>query len=272
MEHVIDVGDSKPIRTKARPLLPGSPKAIAGYKAWKEMEELGIIEKVSPSDQNFWSAALHLETKADLSQRPCGDFRGLNSHTLQDSYQLPDINHFSHHIKKSKIFSRLDLAKAFHFVPIRECDQLKTCVSTPWGLFKFKRMAFGLRNAPMTFQKFADKVFEDIPNVYVYLDDCLVFSDSEEEHLEIITKIFERLQHYGLALSLKKCEFGVAEVDFLGNKISSQGIVTISHLLSTLRTRIKLNYLNMCGSKRCVGTKDVWRQKMCRDKRCVGAK
>ena len=144
VEHCIDTPEnSTPIRTKVRPLLPGSPKAVAGQKAWQQMIDLGIVEKVSAEEQNYWSHALHLQTKPDQTERPCGDFRKLNELTIQDSYQLPDINHFSSHIKKSNYFSKIDISRAFHFVPIRKSDQLKTCVATPWGLFKFKRMAFG---------------------------------------------------------------------------------------------------------------------------------
>ena len=74
--HSIPTGNAVPVRTKARPLLPGSPKAIAGKKAWDELIELGIVEKVRAEESHYWSSALHLQTKADGSERPCGDFRG----------------------------------------------------------------------------------------------------------------------------------------------------------------------------------------------------
>ena len=91
VEHSIDTGDATPVRTKARPLLPGSPKAEAGYKAWHQMLDLGIIERVDPSEPHYWASALHLQPKEDGSQRPCGDFRALNDVTVQDAYQLPNL-------------------------------------------------------------------------------------------------------------------------------------------------------------------------------------
>ena len=94
VEHAIDTGNAPPVRCKARPLLPGSPKAIAGHKAWKEMEDLGIIERVDPNEAHYYSSPLHLQDKPDGSQRPCGDYRALNEQTLQDAYNLPNINHF----------------------------------------------------------------------------------------------------------------------------------------------------------------------------------
>ena len=84
------------------------------------MIDLGIVTKVTAEEaQQAWSSPLHLQTKPDLTERPCGDFRKLNDCTLQEAYQLPNLNQFSSHIKKSKIFSKIDMSKAFHFVPIK---------------------------------------------------------------------------------------------------------------------------------------------------------
>ena len=94
MTHKIDTGNSLPVRTKARPLLPGSPKAVKGWATWKQMIDLGIVEKVNSTDQNYWSSALHLQSKPDNTERPCGDFRLLNNVTIQDVHQLPNINQF----------------------------------------------------------------------------------------------------------------------------------------------------------------------------------
>ena len=166
--------------------------------------------------------------------RPCGDFRALNDHTLQDATNLPNINYFASHIKKAKYFSTIDIQKAFHFVPIRASDQHKTCVATPWGLYKFKRMAFGLKNAPGSFTRFINEVLHGIPNLYIYLDDILVWSDTPEEHRSIVEQVFKRLAEYGLALSLSKCKFQSEEVDFLGFKINHQGIKPLSYKIESI--------------------------------------
>ena len=106
VEHAIDTGNAPPVRCKARPLLPGSPKAIAGHKAWMEMEQMGIIERVDPSEAHYYSSPLHLQDKPDGSQRPCGDYRALNDQTLQDAYNLPNINHFHTNIKRPKSLAK----------------------------------------------------------------------------------------------------------------------------------------------------------------------
>ena len=147
---------------------------------------------------------------------------------------LPNINNFSSSIKQSTVFSKIDLSKAFHFIPIRDEDQEKCCVNTPWGLYKFKRMAFGLKNAPMTFSKFAEEVFSGIPNLYTYLDDLLVFTSSKAEHLKVVRMIFERLAEYGLALALPKCSFAQSEVEFLGYKVNKNGITPLSNKIQSI--------------------------------------
>ena len=153
-------------------------------------------------------------------ERPCGDFRGLNDLTLQDAYQLPNINNFSSNIKKANFYSKVDWTRAFHFVPIRKCDQNKTCVPTPWGLFKFKRLAFGLKDAPLSFQKFLSEVLHGIPNIYIYLDDILIWSETLEEMEDTVEKVFKKLDEFGLSLALSKCKFAATEVEFLGYNIS----------------------------------------------------
>ena len=135
---------------------------------------------------------------------------------------MPNLNHFTANIKKSKIYSKIDISKAFHFIPIRDEDKMKTCVAAPWGIFKFNRLG-RLRNAPGSFQAFIQVVLQDIPDCYVYIDDILVFSNDHASHLATVTKIFERLKQYGLALNLPKCVFAAPEVNFLGYKINSQG-------------------------------------------------
>ena len=137
--------------------------------------------------------------------------------------------------KKSTIFTEIDLSKAFHFVPIRDEDQEKCCVNTPWGLYKFKRMAFGLKNAPMTFCKFAEEVFAGIPNLYVYLDDLLLFHDNPKDHLNAVETIFKRLTKYGLALNLKKCSFARPEVEFLGYNVNKEGITPLKSKIQSIK-------------------------------------
>ena len=145
--HYINTGDSIPCRSKVRPLQAGSKKAILGKEAWQELVDLKIVEPVDLSQPTTWSSPLHLQLKANGKYRCCGDFRLLNLRTLLDTFPLPSLRAFSDDIKGSTIFSKVDLRKAFHQILIDPRDRHKTCVTTPWGLFNFKRLAMGMQNS-----------------------------------------------------------------------------------------------------------------------------
>ena len=98
---------------------------------------MGILRKVNLKDSNVWTSPLHQVPKLDSTLRNCGDLRELNSKTLLDGYPLPDLNFFTGKIKGVILFSRLDLVKAYHQIPIDEESKRKTCVVTAWGAWQF---------------------------------------------------------------------------------------------------------------------------------------
>ena len=106
-------------------------------------------------------------------------------------------------------------------------DIQKTAVITPFGLYEFRRMPFGLKNAAQAFQRLMDTVLQDIDSVFVYIDDILIASYSEKEHLRDLRLVFDRLKAHGLVIKLEKCIFGVTSLEFLGHKISATGSVPL---------------------------------------------
>lgn len=205
---------------KARPRRLDPEKLAAAKVEFQYLMEKGIIR---PSNSN-WSNPLHMVRKSDGSWRPCGDYRALNKITVPDSYPIPYLNDFSMLLSGSTVFSKFDLLKAYYQIPVNQADIPKTAVITPFGLFEFLRMPFGLCNAAQTFQRFMDEVVRGLDFVVVYLDDVLVFSKSEEEHLEHIKQLLERFKKYGIIINAGKCELGVNEIDFLGHTISYKGV------------------------------------------------
>jgi len=216
--HVIDTGNSRPVFAKPRPLRPDLYQA-----AKKEFEKLLACGIIRPS-KSPWSSPLHMVRKENGQWRPCGDYRALNSITVPDRYPVPHIQHLLQRFSGAAVFSKIDLVKAYHQIPVAPDDVKKTAITTPFGLFEYIRMPFGLRNASQSFQRYMDMVFRDIPFVAVYVDDVLVASDNTSQHEQHLRVVLERLHQHNLKISSEKCIFSVPEVSFLGCSLSSSGI------------------------------------------------
>lgn len=207
-----------PVSARSRHL---TPEKYAAAKAEFEIHlEAGICR---PSKSN-WSSPLHMVLKPDGSWRPCGDYRNLNAATEPDRYPLPYLHDFTNNIRGCKLFAKIDLQKAFHQVPINPPDIPKTAIITPFGLFEFTHMTFGLRNAAQTFQRLINEVLRGIEFVFAYMDDVFIFSKSEEQHREHISTIFTRFKKHNLAINTAKCQFGQSTIEFLGHLVTTDGI------------------------------------------------
>lgn len=164
--------------------------------------------------------------KKDGSLRMCIDFRALNKHTVKNRYPLPRIDDLLDQLRGAKVFSSLDLQSGYHQIRITEEDVPKTAFRTPFGHFQFKVLCFGLTNAPATFQHAMNTAFRDCLGkfVLVYLDDILVFSENEQEHLEHLRHVLDILRQQKYYAKMSKCEFMKSEVPFLGHLVSASGV------------------------------------------------
>ena len=228
VEHHI-VTEGHPVHAKARRLNP--EKLEVAKKEFATMVELGIV-RLSNSP---WASPLHVAPKPSGGWRPCGDYRRLNKATTDDRYPLPHIQDFNTNLAGSKIFSKIDLARGYHQIPMAPDSVPKTAVITPFGLYEFLCMPFGLKNAAQAFQRLMDSILRNVPAAFVYIDDILVASQNPQEHEQDLRKVFHLLEANGLVIRKDKCVFGVSEVNFLGHRVTTSGILPLPDRVAVLQ-------------------------------------
>jgi len=213
IEHRIDTGDNKPIAIPNRRIPVNYMDAVADHV--RELLGQDVIEE----SQSEWRFPLVIINKKDNTIRMTVDLRELNHITVKDTFPMPRVDEFFEKVNKARVFSRMDLRKGYYQILMREEDRPKTAFAFKGKLYQFKRMPFGACNAPQTFQRLMERVLGDLPFVFIYLDDVLIFSENEEEHMEMLKQVLDRLRDAGLTLNGEKCLFGKDEVEFLGFKI-----------------------------------------------------
>ena len=228
VQHHIETS-GPPAFAKARRLAPDRLKAA--QTEFQFMIDQGICR---PS-KSCWASPLHMVPKKTGDWRPCGDYRALNSRTIPDRYSLPFLTDCNHMLHGSRIFSKIDLLKAFHQIPIREEDIPKTAIITPFGLYEFTYMTFGLRNAAQTFQRFIHEVLRGFDFVFSLIDDILIASPDEQTHAKHLRLVFERLDKFGLRINHAKCIFATEKVDFLGYEVSQKGLKPTAVKIDAIR-------------------------------------
>ena len=165
-------------------------------------------------------------SKKDGGLHLCVNYCGLNIVTLKNCYPIPLVNEIMDRLSGATIFTQLDLQDAYHWIQIWKGDEYKTAFCTCYGHFKYQVMPFSLANTPATFQSYIHKALSDLLDTccIIYLDDILIYSCMEAEHIQHMWMVLGRLWKYQLFCKTSKCKFHTDIVNFLGFIIHLQGV------------------------------------------------
>uniref|UniRef100_A0A803KDA6 Gypsy retrotransposon integrase-like protein 1 n=1 Tax=Xenopus tropicalis TaxID=8364 RepID=A0A803KDA6_XENTR len=214
--HQVNTEGHAPVRTPAYRIAESVRAAMK-----KEVEEMLALGVIVPS-QSPWASPVVLVPKKDGSTRFCVDYRKLNQVTVTDAYPMPRVDELLDHLGNAKYLTTLDLSRGYWQIPLAPGDQEKSAFITPYGLFQFTVMPFGMKNAPATFQRVVNQLLEGCQEfAQAYLDDIAIFSNTWEEHVQHLQRVLERIRQAGLTLKPGKCHFGMAEVQYLGHRVGS---------------------------------------------------
>ncbi|XP_026331519.1 uncharacterized protein LOC113238882 [Hyposmocoma kahamanoa] len=221
-EHAIITNTDRPISVPPYRLSANSKNILK--QEIDKMLKIGVIEPCSSP----WAAPVVLVPKPNGEISVCVDYRRLNDITVGDTYPLPRIDDLLHAAKPTPYMSSLDLKAGYWQIKIKEEDEDKTAFITPFGIYKFKRMPFGLRNAPATFQRLIDRFRVNLEHIKMlaYLDDLIIFSSTFNDHLKDLRDVLEKMRENNLTINREKSRFFCSSLKYLGHIITPDGLKT----------------------------------------------
>ena len=220
-KHEIELTDETPIKQKYRRIPPHLYQAVKD-----ELHKLLDNGVIQPSVSPF-SSPLSIAVKKDGSPRICLDFRKINAVTKKDAKCIPSVDELIDSLHGKKVFSSIDLMQGYHQQELSERSKKFTAFNAgPIGFFEYSRLPFGLSNSSASFQRMMEYILRELlPHLcLVYIDDVIVHSHTEEEHLDSLDKVFQCLRRYNVRLKPAKCVFFRNKLNFLGHTISDTGI------------------------------------------------
>ncbi len=189
-----------------------------------EIRRLLSEDVIEPINNFPYISPIVVVPKKDSSIRLCVDYRKINSMLLVDQYPIPSADELLSKLSGATIYSKLDLANAYHNIELSEESRDITAFISSQGLFRFKKLPFGIASAPAIFTRVLQRLLSDCSNVISYFDDILVFASSKPVHDEALAKVKSILHTHKLEINVKKCIYGVPEIEFLGRLLTSKGV------------------------------------------------
>lgn len=226
-------------------------------KELDRMCQMQVITKVEEPKEWVNSMVCVDKKNKNKELRICMDPGDLNQNIKREHYQIPKREEMASEMAGAKYFSKLDAAQGFWQIKVDE-KSFKYCTfNTPFGKYRFLRMPFGIISASEIFHRAMDNMLEGLEGVRCYVDDVVIWGSTQEEHNERLKKVLQRVRGNGLKLNRVKCQFGVQEITFLGDKLSAKGIEPdekkIKAILSMPRPTDKKGVLRIMGMINFIG-------------------
>ncbi len=222
--------DTVPKFCKARPV-PYAMKERVEVEL-DRLEKDGILRKIERSD---WASPIVIVPKSDKSIRICGDYKVTINPSLESRvYPMPTAEDLFSKLAGSKIFTKLDLSSAYQQLELSENSKPLLVINTHKGLYEYQHLSFGVSTAPAIFQCVMEQILQGIDGLEVLLDDILMGSEKETEHVQLVDKVLGRLAEHGIKLKLSKCKFMTESVEYLGHRIDADGIHPLSDKIKAI--------------------------------------
>jgi transposase InsO family protein len=222
---------TRPVKGRDRSLKPDQLDSLR-----QQLKDWTADSVIGPSDSP-WASPLVPVMKKDGTTRWAVDYRALNLHTIPDSFPTPRIAEVLEGLAGSKVFSTLDAAQAYHNVPVDPDSQSLTAFICHFGLFVFKRMPFGLRNAGAKYCRIVQSLVDslDVDGVLAYLDDLLLHTPDIETHITLMGQVLEAHRTVGIKLKAAKTRWLQKKVSYLGYDVSEEGIHLTTKFIDQVR-------------------------------------
>jgi hypothetical protein len=228
------------------------------------MRRLICIDVLNRSSYSEWAVPTFIQAKKTVDVRILTYFRRLNAQIKRKTFPLPKINDLLRKLSGLKYATSIDLIMGYYHIPL-DLEAHKLCTNIlPWGKYQYKRLPMGVKTSPDIFERIMYELLGYIPNKKVYLDDILITSNGTfEEHAAIVEQVLDSLQQANFRANLRKCYFGEAKIDYLGYKITTDGIKpqpkkveAILKLGPPKTTRELIHFLGMINFYR-----DMWQKR-----------
>ncbi|XP_062600099.1 uncharacterized protein K02A2.6-like [Saccostrea cucullata] len=199
-----------------------------------ELEKMDVIERVKGPSQ--WVSPIVVVPKKNSDIRICVDMRRANEAVVRERYQIPTVDEILQDLNQSKVYSKLDIKWAYHQLELTPDSREITTFMTPRGLYRYKRLLFGVNCAPEMYNKIIQQTLGDLPGVNAIYDDVVVHGSTEQEHQRNLESVLKRLEDSGMTLNIEKCRFNMEKIDFMGYVLSEHGIGIADSKVQAIRS------------------------------------